>query len=482
MRSNQTSFDTPQFAILSESQKEDIHLATLEVLRRTGVRVFSQEAIDLLAKAGCKIDGNLVKIPGSQVEQAIRTAPPSVTIHDRNGKPAMFLEGTNVYYGTGSDLPNVIDPYTGERRKSGKQDIANAARLCDALPNISFIMSMGLPADVAVATSDVHSFEAMVLNSTKPICYTAHDTQGLSDIIDIAATVAGGIEALREKPFLIIYTEPSSPLQQSKEAVEKLMLIARQNLPDVHPPGIVVGAASPISMAGTVVQANAESLSALVIHQLAREGAPFIFGTGAGPLDMLTMVSNYVTPETFLMISSMAEMGRYYKLPTWGFAGCSDSKLFDEQATIEGAMYVLIAAIAGNNLVHDVGYLESGLTCSFEQIAVMDEVMGLVRRIMSGVKVTDETLAIDLIDQVGPGGHFLSTDLTLKHYKENWYPSLIDRHNYSDWEALGAKTLGERANEKVRSILDSYQPEQLPQSVRDKIAEIVNRADQRARH
>lgn len=480
MRKVLSSLGSPRMQILSEEQKEAIHLAALELLRRTGMRVHCQEAIDLLREAGCPVsDGNLVKIPAHLVSQALRTAPRRIPIYNRKGKPAMFLEGTNVYYGTGSDLPNTIDLFTGERRKSAKQDVANVAKLCDALPNIDFVMSMALPWDVPVPISDLHSFEAMVSNSTKPIVYTAWDKQGLADIIDMASAVAGGKERLQERPFLIFYGEPSTPMQHSKEAVEKLLLIAENGLPVTYIPGLMMGSAAPVTMAGAMALGNAELLFGLVIAQLKRPGSPYLFGVGAAPLDMCTMVSVHDSPEFMLVTSAMAEMGRYYGLPTWGFAGTTDSKLFDEQAGIEGTLWSLMAALSGTNLVHDVGYVESALTCSYEMIAAMDEVIGLVKKLMAGIEVTEETLAIDVIDQVGPGGQFLSTDHTMEHYRGIWYPSLFDRRNYDEWAELGKKTLRERANEKVRRILENHQPEPLPQHAKDAIDQVLKTASRR---
>lgn len=480
MKSNRKAFTTPQFSLLSDEQKEDLHLATLEVLKRTGVRVFNEEALDLLRKAGCTItDGTLVMMPAHLVEEAIRTAPPKVTVYNRRGEPAMYLESTNVYYGTGSDLPNVIDPFTTERRKSKKKDVEDAARVCDALPNINFIMSMGLPSDVPIASSDVHSFEAMVTNSTKPIVYTAHDRAGLADIIRMAAVVAGDIEQLREKPFIILYAEPSSPLQHSEEAIDKLLLVAEHNLPVAYVPGSVMAAATPATMAGTFVVSNAELLSGLVIAELKRPGVGFIYGNGTGPMDMKTMLHAYGAPEFMTLNSAMAEMGRYYKLPTWGYSGCSDSKIFDEQAAIEGTAWALMAAMSGTNLVHDVGYVEGGLTCSFEMLVAMDEVHSLTRRLMDGMEVSDETMAVDLIHEIGPGGAFLATDHTLRHFRNDWHPTILDRNAYQEWKERGGKSLGQRANQKARELLEGYQPEALPAKVMAQIAEIVAGSDRR---
>lgn len=478
MRSNRKSYITPQFAVLAEDQKEDIHLAALEVLRRTGMQVYSEEAVDLLRGAGCSVtDCNLVRIPAHLVEWAIRTAPPSITVYDRNGSPSMHLAGTNVYYGTGSDLPTFVDPYTGERRQSRKEDICNTAKLCDALPNISFIMSLAVPWDVPVARSDLHSFEAMVSNSTKPIVYTAHDRDGLDGIIRMASAAAGGIEELREKPFLVLYAESSPPLRHSKEAVEKVMLAAELGLPVLYSPALVSGAASPITVAGTMVIGIAEALTGLVIAQLKRAGAPCVMGVGSGPLDMRTAIHVDVAPESVLLEAAIVEMWRYYRLPSWGYAGLSDSKLFDEQATLEGMLWTLTAALSGANLVHDVGYLESGLTGSLEMVAVTDEMIGMIRRLMGGVEVSEESLAVDVIHEVGPGGYFLGNEHTLRHFKENWYPTLLDRHNYDDWAKLGKTSLGQRANRKVRDILATHEPEPLPPAVADQLARIIEDAE-----
>lgn len=481
IRSNQSSLDRPYFAVLSDRKKERIHLAALEILRRTGIRVFSEKAVNLLRDAGCSIsEGNRVRIPSHLVEDAIRHAPRSITLYDRTGKPALRLEAQNTYYGTGSDLPTVIDPFTGERRQGRKEDTAQTARICDFLPNIDFVMSMAIPWDVPIGSSDVHSFEAMAANTTKPIVYTAHGAPGLADIIEVARAIAGGAEALRQKPFLVLYAEPSTPLQHSKEAVEKLMVIAEAGLPVTYIPGPIAGAAAPITMAGGLALANAEILSAIVIAQLMRPGAPCLFGSGAVPLDMRTAVAGDDAPEFMLTVTAMVEMGQYYGLPTWGFAGLSDSKLFDEQAAIEGALWVMTAALSGVNLAHDVGYLESARTRSFEMLVAMDEVIGMANRMLEGIKVDDETLAVDLIDEVGPGGEFLSTDHTFKHYKENWYPGLLDRRNYEDWEELGKKTLGQRANEKVRTILENHHPLPLAATTRDAVGRILTAADDRA--
>jgi len=479
IRSNYTVNVSPRFQVFSVDQVEEMHYGTLEVLRRTGVKVLVAKAREMLRKAGCWIDGEVVRFPPHLVEWAIRTAPSRVVLCDRNGQPAMEMEGYKTYFGTGSDCPNVIDPYTGERRQGRLQDVADFARLADALPNIDFVMCMTIAQDLDQATSDVHHFEAMLNNTSKPICFTAWNVDNLKDIIEICEVVAGGAEAFRHSPFAILYTEPVSPLQHIVEGTTKLMYVAEKGLPVVYTPGMTFGAVAPVTSAGGLLVANAELLSGLVIAQLAREGTPFVYGGGVAIMDMLYMGVVYAAPEFLVNMGALCDMARYYQLPVFSFGGCSDAKTFDQQASLEGSLWILTTALIGGNMSHDVGYINSGLTASMEMVVMSDEVIGLVRRIMGGIEATEETMALDVIDQVGPGGHFLGEVHTRQHFRENWYPTLINRTTYDTWLEDGGLTYGQRANARVKEILESHQPEPLSDDVQAAVRAIVQRADAR---
>jgi trimethylamine--corrinoid protein Co-methyltransferase len=226
--------------------------------------------------------------------------------------------------------------------------------------------------------------------------------------------------------------------------------------------------------------ANAELLSGLVIAQLTREGAPFVYGGGVAIMDMWTGGVSYAAPEFLINMAALCDLGRYYRLPVFSFGACSDSKAFDQQAALEGALWTLVTALAGGNLSHDVGYMDSGLTSSMEMTVMGDELIGMVRRFMRGIEVNAETMALDVIDQVGPGGHFLSEEHTRRHFRQsNWVPTLIDRNNYDIWQAQGALTYGQRANDRVRQILESHQPQPLPAEIQHAVQAIVARADAR---
>jgi trimethylamine--corrinoid protein Co-methyltransferase len=354
-------FNTTPLEYLSQEQMRDIHSAALEILEDCGTMIHHEKAVELLHKAGAYVkDDRQVFIPGGLIEWAIGRAPSRVTIYDRNGTPFMFLEGRNVYYGTGSDCPNLLDSFTGERREFLSSDVANAVRLVDALPNIDFTMSMGLAPDVPGELQYQQKYAIMIRNSTKPQVITAADKSCLNDIVDIAAAVTGGRAELSRKPIFVLYDEPTSPLVHIKEAMEKLMFMADNNLPTNYSPGIMAGGTSPVTMAGAIAQADAEILAGLVVHQLKKPGAPFIFGAGMSPMDMQSMQPTYASPEAMVTQAGLCQIGRcLYDLPTWGFGGCSASKLADEQAVNEAAAYIMMSGWMGTNLVHDVGYLES---------------------------------------------------------------------------------------------------------------------------
>ncbi len=470
---------TPGIRLLSEDQKVEIHSATLELLRRTGVDVLVPEVRELLKKAGCWIDGERVRIPSQLIEWAIRSAPSRVVLCDRNGNPAMELEGRKGYYGTGSDTPFVIDAYTGERRQAVLGDIANIAKLVDALPNIDFLMCMGIASDVTDKISDLYHFREMVTNTTKPIIYTAWDRQNLEDIVEMAEAVAGGADALQRNPFMALYSEPISPLTHAEESCQKLLFLAEKGLPVVYTPGMMIGATAPVTIAGALVQANAEALSGLLITQLARAGTPFIGAGGILFMDMTKGLISYAAPEFMLAMTAFSEMNHFYKLPIFSFSGCTDAKVFDQQAAAEGAIWMMVTALGGGNLIHDVGYIESGMTASYDHLVAMDEVAGLVKRFMSGIEISAETMALDAIDDVGPGGHFLEHEHTYKHFRRNWVPKLFDRASRDDWEMDGSLTMGQRANAKVRHIFETHEPAPAKTEITQILNNVIRRAEER---
>ncbi len=478
MRSaNRVAYQSPQFSLLSETQLQELHLAALEVLRRTGIRFYHAQALEMLRQAGAFVsDGNLVRFPARLVEDALASAPERITLCDRSGTPKVYLEGTRTFFGTGSDCLNLLDPVSGTHRRFVQADLVDSYRLCDALPRIDFLMSNGIPTDVDPAVTYDAQMALMLEHSTKPIVFVTNDRASCKRAIDMAACVAGGYEALAEQQHILLYSEPSSPLKQSETAVDKLLLMAEYQLPVVHSPGPLMGGTAPITMAGGLVMSLAEILSGLTLHQLRSPGAPFVFGAGLHHMDMSSTQISYGSPEFQLTKAAVAELGRWYGIPTWGYAGCSDAKEMDEQAAAEAMLSVMMAKLTGANLIHDVGYMESGLTLSYEMIVLTDELIGMTDHLMKGIDVSSETTMVEELHRIGPGGHFLDTAQTLKRFKHFWFPGLIDRRTRPQWLEAGATSMGRRLNTRVREILAGHRPPPLDPAKKAQVQEILAKA------
>jgi len=465
----------PRLTMLSPEQCKTVHRASLEILRRTGARVYHDEALKLLRQTDALVsDENLVRFPAGLVEWALAQAPSRITLCHRGSDQVVApLEGREVNFGTGSDCPNTLDPRTGERRPFTAGDVIDAIHVTDALPELSFCMSMGIPSDLRAANVYRQQFALMLEHTTKPIVFVCHDRADCEAIVAMAAAASGDVEQLRLNPTLLLYSEPSTPLKHSETATDKLLYMAEQSLPIVHSPAPMMGGTAPVTLAGGLALGNAEVLSSLVMHQLKHPGAPFVYGSGLHHMDMKTTISVYGAPEFQLARIAVAEMGRFYELPTWGYAGHSDSCTMDEQAAADATFSASVALLAGHNLVHDVGYLEAGLTTSPEMIVFTAEMISMMRHFMAGVSLDAEALAAEVIHQVGPGGDFLTHEHTLKHFRELWQPTLFSRQRADDWMATGSRRLGERLREKTLAIIEEHRPEPLPDGVREEIHHIL---------
>ncbi|WP_027366121.1 trimethylamine methyltransferase family protein [Desulfotruncus alcoholivorax] len=468
------------FRTLTAEQIKEIHSASCRILNEVGVIVHHDEAAELLKKAGAYTDaGGRTYLSDALVEWAIRTAPSRVTIYNRLGAPAMFLEDSNAYFGTGSDTLMYIDPAGGERRPWNREDVAAAVRLVDNLPQLDFVMSMGLLSDVDKRMIYREQYALMLKNSVKPQVIIAEDRSTVDDIFAMAAAVAGGKEKLMHQPLFALYTEPTSPLQLPFESVDKLLAAAEYKIPVNFACGALAGASTPVTVAGTVAQANAEALCGLVIHQLKNPGAPFLYGYGDSPLDMRTMQAIYAVPHALLLQGSLCDLARFYALPSWGYAGCSSSKMCDEQAVIEATMFTLMGALQGCNLMHDVFYIESGYTGSVELLVLTNEVISRVRNMLQGVDTSPEYMAVEAVKRVGPGGNFLGDEHTARHFRETWQPDLSDFNSYDAWAAAGAKSMGQRAREKARQIMATHQPVPVSAEAEQEIERILRDAEKR---
>ncbi len=451
------------FRTLDPEQIETLHHASLEIMERTGMRFFDPEALALFKKANARIsDGNLVKIPPDLVEWALGCVPQNVNIYDQNKQLSMALGGRRSYFGVGSDCMSIYDLDTNEHRKAVRQDVVHGVRLADALTNMDFVMSMFLPSDIPQADYEHHQMAIMLKESTKPIIFVGIEAHSTVMALDMAAAVAGDLDSLQQHPFIINYVNTVSPFHHNAESLQRLLYAAERNMPSIYAPGSARGTLAPITNAGALALNNAAQLSGLVLSQLKREGSPLIlFGRGGGYMDMRTMVTVYTTPDAGPFGWDLAH---HYHVPTFA-AACTDAKVFDAQAAAETALTLFDKSLSGANIIHDLGYLDSAMTGSLELVAFCDEVIEWIKRYWRPLEISEETLALDVIHATGPDGHFLETDHTLRHVRDVWTPTLLDRNDFDTWTSKGSSTLQERANQQVKDIIKTHRAEPLPAQV-----------------
>jgi trimethylamine--corrinoid protein Co-methyltransferase len=469
---------SPHITMLGAEECQRIHEASCRVLARTGVRIYHPAAIKLLAQAGAQIetqpDGDLARIPAELVDWAIASAPRSFALYQRGtSQMAVLLDGEQVYFGPGSDTLRYLDPRSGERRDFMLADVADCIRVCDALPEIGFVMSVGIPRDTPPRQHYRHQFATMLRNTVKPTVFVCNDLADIETIAAMSAAAAGGEDRLARFPTLLLYSEPTTPLSHSQEAVDKLLFCADHQIPVTHSPAPMIGGTAPVTAAGAVVLGNAEMLSGLVMHQLQHAGAPFLYGHGVHHLDMKEMISVYGAPEFQLARVMAAELGHFYKMPVWGYSAHSDSAVLDEQAAIDAQFSIQTALLVRTNLNHDVGYLEAGLANSPEYMVLANELIRMNRAFCRGVRFDDEALAVDVIHEVGPGGQFLSHEHTMRHWRELWVPQLFERRRLESWQEKGSKQMRQRVREATLAIMDQHQPEPVAANVDAEIERIL---------
>jgi trimethylamine--corrinoid protein Co-methyltransferase len=337
---------------------------------------------------------------------------------------------------------------------------------------------MFLPSDAPSLTYEAYQMEIMLSQCRKPVIFVGLTPASTTYALDMAAAVAGGMQELARRPFVINYVNPVSAFQFNEEAALRLIYAAERNIPTIAVSAGGRGMSLPITRAGALAAGNAGQLAGLVLSQVVREGSPFIRGGGAvGGINMRTLTSSYARPDGL----QGWDLAHFYGLPLFGTGGCSDAKLFDAQAAAEAALSLFSNTIAGANLIHDIGYLDFAMTGSLELVAYCDELIGWLKEYLRDLEITEEGLALDLVEKIAPDGNFLETEHTLRHLRDDvWDPGLADRRNYDAWAAAGATTLQQRANHKVWQILETHRPEPLPARALAEIRAVRDRADAEA--
>jgi len=461
----------PRIRFLSRSDVETIHSASLEVLEKTGVMVKNPDAVKLLKDVGCRVESQVVQIPTSVVEACLKTAPSSIALHMRDGNGSFQVGGDRVVYNPGSAAIYYIDRDSGEMRRALSQDLIELVRLVDALDHIHAQSTAMVPADVPDAISDLYRLYIILKNSSKPIVTGAFTKEGLLDMKRMLEVVVGSAEELARAPRAIFDCCPSSPLMWSDVTCQNLIDCARYGIPSEIIPAPQMGATSPVSIAGTLVQSNAEFLSGVVISQTVEPGVPVIYGGSPVAFDMRYCTSRLGAVEAMIAACSVAEIGKHYGVPTQAFLGLSDSKAVDAQSGFESGLGIFLAALAGVNIVSGPGMLACENCQSLEKLVIDNEICGMAYRLIEGVSFEDLALATDVIASVGPGGHFLAEKHTRENLrKEQHMPSdVVCRLTPDSWRRSGSREIVDRAKEMVDRLLTEHVPAPLPTDAEERL-------------
>lgn len=466
---------------LADSQADELHEASLELLNTTGCVFKDDHALQIFADAGSDVDftKQLVRIPPQLVETAIRSAPKQVLLAARNPKYDVVLEGDRIYFGTGTLPIRVLDLDTGRLRGGTKQDCLDLPRLVDALSYVYFYKTAIYPGDVAPEIADRWMVYGAFANTEKEVSTAVFSVKGALDAVGMAEVIAGGSRELQERPLICINVLCTCPLEFASTNTRILMALAERAIPLIIGSEPQAGSTAPVTLLGAVLLQNAEALAGITLAQIINPGTPVIMGAVGSISDLKT--GNYASGavELGLMNSVAAQMSHRYGIPLYATGGMSDAKVSDPQAGYEKGIQLLLTALAGGNYIHDAaGLLDHCLTFSYEQYVIDNEICGMVARALGGIAFSGETMALSLIDKVGPGGHFLGERHTLKYLRsEHFLPELADRESRARWEQKGCKTVVDKAKAKAREILNTHQPTPLPEDLDRELREIIRHAE-----
>jgi trimethylamine--corrinoid protein Co-methyltransferase len=472
--------------IFSEEQLNQVHQASLRVLEETGIMVKDQKAREIFGKAGARVnhDRQIVRVSQELVEKAIESSPYEVTLFGKNNSRLDFGKG-RVHFINGFGTVNVFEWTRQTKRKATKQDLTNLVRVVDQMDQVAVVWPEIYPQDVPEQVIELHIAQAMLENTEKHCLLTCYNLNRIHDLIEIGKIASGGsLEDLREKPTISIGICATSPLVLDEVVSPCLIASAEAGIPIVIGSLAQGGATAPASLSGTLVVQNAELLGGLTLCQLVRPGNPFIWNDYASVMDQRHGEFVSSGPEMALLVAGTAQLCRYYQLPQVGTAGATDSNALDIQAGYEKALTILFAALSGAEAIHGAvsGWVEGLMTTCLEQIIVSNEICSYVSRLLKGMEVSPDQLALDVISEVGPGGNFLTHDHTYRYFKsEQWFPALGQRIPASQWLATGRKGVLDLATEHVKRILSKELQFHISRDTSAGIQEIIQKAEQEHR-
>ena len=463
----------------SRDELDSIHYATLDVLWNTGVKVESEEAVEIFHGAGARVaqykDYSVVKIPSYIVEDCIRWAPKSIVLYGRDPEEDYIVEPGRFGFTLFGENVRVNDLYTGENRGCTKKDLADAIRVADALDEIVVIEKCMGAQDKRAETQPLHNYEAMVSNTGKHVFHGFYSIINSRKMVEMAAACIDGMEDFKRRPCVTAVVCPTSPLTLVQQCCDVIIECARLGVGLCSIAMPLCGATSTATLAGTMVAQNAEILSSLVLAQITARATPFLYGSCATIMDLKVGNAALGAPEFGMLSAGMTKMAQYYQIPNWCGSGVSDSKLPDAQAAYEFGLNTMLSALAGCNIIFSCGSIESGMTFDFAKLIMDAEHAGRVQKAVGGIDVTDETIALDVIKEIGPGGEFITHDHTMRYMRNMSQSKLFDRRSRETWmEDTGGKDLTGRAYEKARYILENHKPVPLPDGAAETMKSIID--------
>jgi len=455
--------------LLSNEEVQTIEAASIKVLEKVGVEIENENAIKIFAESGAGVGSEKKRVYISEelVKEALAKVPSEVKLYGFDGKHDLVFADKNVYFNPGSTALYMLDRETMRMRRPASKDFADFVRLTDCLENIQAQSTAMTLDDVSDQIVDRYRFYLILKNSMKPIIAGAFTIEGLYDMKHMLEIVVGGDKALRKRPCLLMDVCPSPPLKWSKMTSQNLIDSAKFNIPIEIIPAPQLGSTAPATLAGLLVQHNAEFLSGLVMSQLVNAGVPIIYSGSPSLMDMRYGTGCVGNIEVAMLSAAFAQIARSYGIPSGAYLGISETKIIDAQTGLESAAGLIIGTLAGINCITGPGMLGFENCQSFEKLVIDNEICGMALRLARGISLNEETLAFDLIKKVGSGGHFLSQKHTLKWFQtEEYIPStVIDKVSKSQWERTGTKDALQRAKEYVDKILKEHNPKPLSSEV-----------------
>lgn len=465
---------------LSDDKIETIHEAALTLLETVGVGFESglEDAAKILEQGGASVDQSRsrVTIPRELVAQSCEKAPSQVVLHSRDGQNDLDLSEHIVHLGTGGAAVKILDLETGKARSTTLQDLYQLGRLVDQLENIHFFLRPCIPTDIPEHAYDVNIYYTCFKSTGKHVMGGVNDVQELHNVLEMASMVAGSREAVMEKPFFSIITSfIISPLKLSTHPVRIMLECVKHGIPVALSGAPMAGSTAPLTMAGALAQTHAEQLAGITLCQLAHPGAKLLYGGIPGRADLRTMGYCGGAVECGIMNAAIHQLAHHVQIPNYNSSGLSDSKIPDAQAGWEKGMSTLLTAMGGSNYVHHAaGMLESMIGIAYEQYVIDDEIIGMTRRVLRGIDVDKDHLALDVIEEVGPGGEFITSDHTFDHMYSEYFPGngVTDRNDRATWTQEGELDAWLRARAMVKAKLEqpekSWIPEDVDASIRDR--------------